>query len=73
MNVKMKTYIINLKFDTWENQLWLVGEDSEIAENNWASAKVSLENVGAACTNSNDFFKKAIEHFNEYGFKRVQK
>lgn len=73
MKMKTKAYIINLRFDLWENQLWLVGEDNEIAENNWVEAKKSLDKIGDNCTNSNEFFKKAIEHFEEYGFVRVQK
>ena len=28
----MKEYILNIKFGTWQNQLWFMGEDNE---ENW--------------------------------------
>lgn len=68
-----KTYIINLQFGTWTNQLWFSGEDSEIAQNKWADAKRELERIGDSCSNSNEFFLKAVAHFESCGFTRIQK
>lgn len=68
-----KPYIINLKFGTWQNQLWFSGEDSDIAENKWVDAKRALEILGDTCTNSNEFYNKAVANFESYGFTQIQK
>jgi hypothetical protein len=62
-----KAYIINLKYGIWENQLWLEADDNEAMQEKWEIAKAT------ACQSSGDYFNKAIEHFSQYGFSRIQK
>ncbi|MCH5323849.1 MAG: hypothetical protein J1E39_01425 [Eubacterium sp.] len=71
--MKTKTYIINLKYGIWENQLWLVGEDSPEWEKKWDDAKAGLDELADNSRGSGEFFTKAIEHFGSYGFTRIQK
>ncbi len=71
--MKSKTYIINLKFGIWENQLWLVGKDTPEDEQKWEEAKSKLDAVAQVSRGSGEFFTKAIEHFASYGFTRIQK
>lgn len=68
-----KSYIINLVFGTWQNQSWFSGNDDELTQIRWEVAKKGLAEVAEGCTNSNDFFNKAIQHFENYGFSRIQK
>lgn len=68
-----KAYIINITHGAWQNQLWFSGDDNDIAERKWVDAKKSLEEVGARCTSSNEFFSAAVKHFEDFGFVRVQK
>ncbi len=71
--MKSKAYIINLKYGIWENQLWLVGKDTPECEKTWEEAKAGLGEVAEKSRSSGEFFSKAIEHFNSYGFTRIQK
>lgn len=71
--MKTKAYIINLKFGIWENQLWLVGEDSPECEKKWEDAKAALDDIAKVSRGSGEFFAKAIDHFDSYGFTRIQK
>lgn len=76
MEAEKKAYIINLTFGTWQNQLWFCGTENEDGENlddDFEKAKQTLEMVGNECSNSNEFFYKAVEHFKSYGFSRIQK
>lgn len=68
-----KAYIINLKYGIWENQLWLEADDNEVMQEKWEIAKAKLADVAMVCQSSGDYFNKAIEHFSQYGFSRIQK
>lgn len=68
----MKNYIIDLKFDNTQWRVWLSGEDSPEAEENWKKALKTLGTVGDSCTHAPEFFAKAMEHFKQYGFVRVE-
>lgn len=68
-----KAYIINLKYGIWENQLWLEADDNEVMQEKWETAKAKLADVATVCQSSGDYFNKAIEHFSQYGFSRIQK
>lgn len=68
-----KAYIINLKYGIWENHLWLEADDNEVMQEKWEIAKAKLTDVATACQSSGDYFNKAIEHFSQYGFSRIQK
>ena len=68
------TYIINLAFDTWQNQVWFCDTvQDECSDRRWSDAKQTLEDVGERCSNASDFFNEAVKHFEEYGFVRIQK
>jgi hypothetical protein len=66
-----KSFIVNISFGTWKNQVWFMGE-SENAEA-FNQAKKTLPAVSADCTNSSDFFNRVCVHFESRGFLRIQK
>lgn len=75
--MEKKAYIINLTFKTWQNQIWFCPTDEntdyDSLDVDFEKAEKSLDSVGNGCTSSNEFFNKAVEHFESYGFSRIQK
>ena len=68
------TYIINLAFDAWQNQVWFCDTvQDDCSDRRWSDAKQTLEDIGEHCSNASDFFNEAVKHFEEYGFVRIQK
>ncbi|MDR2558724.1 MAG: hypothetical protein LBC86_04160 [Oscillospiraceae bacterium] len=65
-----KSFIVNISFGTWKNQLWFVSDSENSA---FDKAKKALPDFGANCTNSNDFFNRVCTHFESHGFLRIQK
>lgn len=70
---RTKPYIINLKFGTWENQLWFEGADSTEGEQLWEQAKIGLPAVAKSCRTAGEYFSRAIDHFRNQGFIRIQR
>ncbi len=68
-----KPYIIGLEFGTWNSEVWFSGEDSAETAEKWNEAVGSLKSVGDSCSNPNDFIVAACEHFEKYGFTRIQR
>jgi hypothetical protein len=65
-----KSFIVNIDFGTWKNQIWFMGEGDISA---FDKAKKSLPDFNSDCTNSNDFFCRVCAHFESHGFLRIQK
>lgn len=68
-----KPYIINLKYGTWENQLWFQGQDSPEGQQLWEQAKKGLPAVAENCRTAGEYFSRAVEHFRNQGFSRIQR
>ena len=69
-----ETYIIDLAFGTWQNQIWFCdNENADSSDRRWTDAKQALEDVGEHCSNPSDFFNEAVKHFEKYGFTRIQR
>ncbi len=68
-----KPYIICLKYKTWRNELWFSAPDNDITEDKWKTATDLLPEVSERCTSPNQFMSEAVEHFEQYGFVRIQR
>ncbi|MCL1824185.1 MAG: hypothetical protein FWG44_08285 [Oscillospiraceae bacterium] len=68
-----KSFIINLNFGTWKNQLWFMGDDENSEAFEKAKKNLSAVLPDNDCKNSNDFFNRACAHFESHGFLRIQK
>lgn len=68
-----KAYICNLKFETVRWQLWFMAEDDDETNEKWREALRGLNAVGDSCTTPEEFYEKAIAHFEAVGFARVAK
>jgi len=66
-----KSFIANISFGTWKNQIWFMGDSENAAA--FEKAKKSLSVIGADCTNASDFFNRVCTHFESHGFLRIQK
>lgn len=66
----MKEYILNIKFGTWQNQLWFMGEDNE---ENWQKAIEAIETLKKSSEDPISFQKSVIEYLKGLGFIRIQK
>lgn len=69
----MKPYIIGLEFNTWHSEVWFSGEDNPETEEKWQEAIAGLRKIGDNCVNPNEFIVEACEHFEKYGFTRIQR
>ena len=68
-----KPYIIGLEFGTWHSEVWFSGEDNDETTAKWNDAVSGLSAVGERCANPNEFIEEACEHFEKYGFTRIQR
>lgn len=68
-----KSYIIGLKFGTWHSEVWFSGEDNDETAAKWKEAVDGLPEVGKECANPNEFIVEACEHFEKFGFTRIQR
>lgn len=68
-----KPYIIGLEFGTWSSEVWFSGKDNPETAEKWAEAVATLKTVGDTCSNPNEFITEASEHFEKYGFTRIQR
>lgn len=68
-----KPYIIGLEFGTWNSEVWFSGEDNSETQEKWNEAVKNLKAVGDGCSNPNEFIVEACEHFEKYGFTRIQR
>lgn len=66
----MKEYILNIKFGTWQNQLWFMGEDNE---ENFKNAINNIESIKKSSEDAMSFQNNVIEYLKKLGYIRVQK
>lgn len=66
----MKEYILNIKFGTWQNQLWFMGEDNE---EKFKNAINNIESIKKSSEDAMSFQNNVIEYLKKLGYIRVQK
>lgn len=69
----MKEYILNIKFETWQNQLWFIGEDTSETEEKWKKAINNIKVLEKSSEDEISFQSNVIEYFKKLGFIRIQK
>jgi len=69
----MKEYILNIKFGTWQNQLWFMNSDNDQTREIWINAIQEIDNLKSSYNNSMDFQAGVIEYLKKLGFIRIQK
>lgn len=69
----MKEYILNIKYENWENQLWFMNEDNDETKEQWNNAIKNIELLKIDCKEPIEFQDKIIEYLKRIGFVRIQK
>lgn len=49
-----------------------MAEDTDSAELRWNKALNELEQIGANCSDSYNFYNAVVEHFKKYGFNLIK-
>lgn len=69
----MKEYILNIKFENWQNQLWFMNEDTEEVREKWNNSFEELETIKKECKEPMEYQSKVINYLRTLGFLRIQK
>lgn len=69
----MKEYILNIKFENWQKQLWFMNEDTIEANEKWNDALKEIDTLRNESNEPIEFQNKVIEYFKKLGFIRIQK
>ena len=69
----MREYILNIKFDIWQNQLWFMGLDNSETEEKWKKAIQEIYKLKDSYENAIKFQSGVIEYLEKLGFIRVEK
>ena len=67
-----KAYILNLKFKGTYWRVWFMANSTTEMDNKWEKALKELNNICDSCLLSQEFYDKAIQHFQSYGFTLVR-
>jgi hypothetical protein len=68
-----KAFIITLKFNHMQKQVFFKGEDSDQGDLNFKNTCLLLDKVGDTAKDWDDFFKIVINLFEKNGFIRIEK
>lgn len=69
----MREYILNINFETWQNQLWFMNEDNKETLENWKKLINKIDTIKKSYSNFLEFQTGVIDYLKQYGFIRVQK
>lgn len=69
----MKEYILNIKFENWQNQLWFMNEDTIEVKEKWNNELKEIDILKNESNEPIEFQNKIIEYFKKLGFIRIQK
>lgn len=67
----MKEYILNIKFENWQNQLWFMNEDTAETREKWKNSFNKLELMKKECKEPIEYQNKVIDYLKSLGFLRV--
>lgn len=69
----MEAYILNIKFENWQNQLWFMNEDTPEVREKWQKAIKEIDSLRKSSNDAMSFQNNVIEYFKNLGFIRIQK
>ena len=69
----MREYILNINYETWQNQLWFMNYDNKETIENWKKLINKIDTIKQSYSNCLDFQSGVIDYLKQYGFIRVQK
>ncbi len=69
----MKEYILNIKFESWQNQLWFMNKDTEEVRKKWQESFEVLEKMKKECKEPMEYQDRVTDYLKKLGFLRIQK
>ncbi len=69
----MESYILNIKFKNWQNQLWFMNENTPEVRKKWKEAINKIDSLKNSSNDAISYQNNVIEYFKNLGFIRIQK
>lgn len=69
----MREYILNIDFETWQNQLWFINLDDSETEEKWQKAIKEIDSLKDSYKDAIKFQTEVIDYLKDLGFIRIQK
>ena len=69
----MESYILNIKFKNWQNQLWFMNENTPEGRKKWKEAINKIDSLKNSSNDAISYQNNVIEYFKNLGFIRIQK
>ena len=69
----MEEYILNIKFENWQNQLWFMNKNTPEVKEKWQKALKEIDSLRDTSDDAMAFQNNVIEYFKKLGFVRIQK
>ena len=69
----MEEYILNIKFENWQNQLWFMNKNTPEVKEKWQKALKEIDSLRDTSDDAMTFQNNVIEYLKKLGFIRIQK
>ena len=69
----MEAYILNIKFENWQNQLWFMNENTTEVKEKWEEALKQIDSLRDSSDDAMSFQNNVIDYLKKLGFIRIQK
>ncbi|MBO5349442.1 MAG: hypothetical protein J6A89_06475 [Clostridia bacterium] len=69
----MEAYILNIKFENWQNQLWFMNENTPEVKEKWQEAIKEIDSLRDSSDDAMSFQNNVIDYLKKLGFIRIQK
>ena len=58
----MESYILNIKFENWQNQLWFMNENTPEVKGKWKEALKKIDSLRDSSDDAMSFQNKVIDY-----------
>lgn len=69
----MEAYILNIKFENWQNELWFMNENTIEVKEKWQEAIKEIDSLRDSSDDAMSFQNNVIDYLKKLGFIRIQK
>ena len=69
----MEEYILNIKFENWQNQLWFMNKNTPEVKEKWQKALKEIDSLRDTSDDAMAFQNNVIEYLKKLGFIIIQK
>ncbi len=69
----MESYILSIKFENWQNELWFMNENTPKVKEKWKKALKQIDSLKESSDDAISFQNNVIDYLKKLGFIRIQK